>query len=185
MFSKILRDMNYSPFLPHHNVPIYHPPRLMDGVRRWIRSGSPLRHASIRAEPHADPNASSDSDAERVDKTSTEYIAAALLNPVVTAKEKKEYWDYVTQCEEMLDSQDMDCVEAKDQQLYANVVAVAAMGPVEEDAQVWPTPTEKDIDIYYGYVEKANPFDDEVVGGKEFLPVAFNYEKWTTEDYCD
>ena len=144
----------------------------MDGVRRWIRSGSPLRRASIRVEARNEASAKTSKLDHRPDKTSTEYIATALLSPVVPAEEKQEYTEYIDQCREMLGTIP-DYAERKDQQVYESAVAMATMG--DDDMLV---PPDKDIDSFYSFVDKASPLIAESTGSRENLPITFNYEKW-------
>ncbi|KAJ3557105.1 hypothetical protein NM688_g1653 [Phlebia brevispora] len=168
---KTVRDINYSPFMPHHNVTI-HQPRLMDGVRRWIRAGSPLRRPNVRIESRHEASLKASKLDHRPDKTSTEYIATALLNPVVPPEEKQEYKEYIDQCREMLDTLP-EYAERKDQQVYENAVALATLG----DDNTW-VPPEKDVDTFYTFVEKGTPLVAESAGNKEVLSITFNYEKW-------
>lgn len=146
--------------------------RLMDGVRRWIGSGG----ASTRASPHVESRNVPASKAlkmeSRPDKMSTEYIATALLNPVVPSEEQQEYTDYVDQCQEML-KLPPDYAERKDMKVYENTVSLASLG--DEEAVVVQ---ERDLDAYTMYVEKASPFVAEAVGSNQHLPVSFHYEKW-------
>lgn len=108
----------------------------------------------------------------RPDKMSTEYIANALLNPVVPAEEEQEYTDYVVQCQEMLRTPP-DYADRKDIKVYENAISLAALGD-EEDIVVH----DRDFDAFEVYVEKASPFVAEAAGSKEHLPITFNYEKW-------
>ena len=146
--------------------------RIMDGVRRWIRSGSPLRRASVRVESRSDTSSKASKLDSRPDKTSTEYIATALLNPVVPTEEKQEYKDYIDQCQEILDVT-ADFAERKDQQVYESAIALATLEGDEESL-----PPEKDLETFYVYVDKASPQVAESAGNKELLPITFSYEKW-------
>lgn len=148
----------------------------MDGMRRYFRSGSssPLRRASVRAESRSEVSSKTSKIESRPDKTSTEYVATALLNPVVPPEEKQEYKEYVDQCAEMLDAPP-DYTERKDQKVYENAIAMSTSG----DDDFW-LPPEKDLDTLYAFVEKASPLVSETIGSKDNLPITFNYEKWTS-----
>ena len=137
----------------------------MDGVRRWIRSGSPLRRASVRVEPKSDTTSKSSKLDHRPDKTSTEYVATIHMNPVVSSGEKQEYEDYIEQCQEMLDVVP-DLAESKDLKTYESAVALAGWG---DDIQL--NPPERDVHVMYAYLDKATSSTSD--------PVLFNYyDKW-------
>ena len=73
----------------------------MDGVRRWITSGSPTTRKSAHVEPWHAPASKASKQEVKVDRNSTGYIAAALLDPVVPEEEELEYGAYVEQCDEL------------------------------------------------------------------------------------
>lgn len=185
--------MNTSPFMARHRASAPHHPRsvpsrsihlrllmghsrlrLMDGVRRWIGSGALSSRASPHVESRNVPASKSSKLESRPDKMSTEYIATALLNPVVPPEEEQEYTVYVDQCQELLRSPP-DFVERKDMKVYENAISLANLG--DEEAI---TIQERDFDVYASYVEKGSPFVAEAIGSKELLPITFNYEKWVT-----
>ncbi|THG95141.1 hypothetical protein EW026_g6457 [Hermanssonia centrifuga] len=170
---KSARDINNSPFMPRYIVPL-HPPRLMDGVRRWIRAGSPSKRNSVRAESRHEAGLKSSKSDQRPDKTSTEYIASALLDPVVPLEEEHEYKDYIDQCQDMLNAPP-DYAERKDQKVYINAVALSAL----DDDDPWAVP-DKELELFGVYMKKGSPYTAESAGSRENLPVTFNYEKWIT-----
>ena len=148
----------------------------MDGVRRWIRASSPMRRSSVRIESRASPTSSSNKLDPRPDRSSTAYLAGALLDPVVPAEEKQEYKDYIDQGQEMLDLPP-DWAEPKDQLVYEHAIALAAAG--EEDADERWIPPEKDVDVFCAFVEKGSPLVVETEGSQQFLPITFDYGRWT------
>ncbi|KAI0340121.1 hypothetical protein BDW22DRAFT_1379536 [Trametopsis cervina] len=168
---KTAMDMNISPFMPRHRGAAHHP-KLMDGVRRWITSGSPSRRNNTHVESRHTPASKTSKLEHRPDKNSTEYIATALLDPVVPPEEEQEYTDYVEHCQEILMALP-DYTERKDMHIYENAVALASFG--EEDVIVTQ---ERDFDIFDMYAERGSPSVAEAMGEKELLPVSFHYEKW-------
>ncbi|OCH91332.1 hypothetical protein OBBRIDRAFT_792381 [Obba rivulosa] len=182
---KTARDVNYSPFLPHHTTT--HHPGLMDGVRRWISSSHAPGARHSRVQRAFDPKGKSLNAAAQLDKLSTEYIATQLLNPDVPEKERIEYHNYIEQCQELLVSYsadqekaefedneslvsyDEDDVKRKDWKKYNRAVHIAH-GNIEHlrDDQE---------ELYAGYIDRVSPQALER-RHKDSLPVSFNYEKW-------
>ncbi|KAI0727772.1 SacI homology domain-containing protein [Fomitopsis betulina] len=89
---KTARDINHSPFLPHHNTAAYHHhhPKLMDGVRRWIRS-SPKGTRMSPVDGPTRPRSRFVATPVETDPNSTEAIATQLMDPIVAPKEEDEY----------------------------------------------------------------------------------------------
>ncbi|EKM53859.1 uncharacterized protein PHACADRAFT_209710 [Phanerochaete carnosa HHB-10118-sp] len=141
-----------SPFMPRHTT-AHHSPRLMDGVRRWMASGSPTSRKSTHIETWYAPPSKVTKTELRPGKGSTEYIAAALLDPSVPPEEEAEYGAYVAQCQEL------------------------SRAP-QDDLWHRSSVRDKDVDLYAGYVEKGRPFTSDFAGEKEQLPIQFDYEKW-------
>ncbi|KAH9916211.1 SacI homology domain-containing protein [Fomitopsis serialis] len=115
---KTARDINHSPFLPQYNPSSHHHhhPKLMDGVRRWMRSSPKGSHMSP-VDGVARPRSRFVGNAVELDPTSTEAIATQLLNPNVAPKEEDEYQEYVNQYEELLVTTD-DGVARDDLEKY-------------------------------------------------------------------
>lgn len=65
--------------------------RLMDGVRRWIRSSPASNRHSKRTESYQDPESPTEQENDPVYQYSTEYIARRLMDPIVLPEEKVEY----------------------------------------------------------------------------------------------
>ena len=144
----------------------------MEGVRRWIGSSSPTSRNIPHIESRNVPTSKTSKLEHRPDKMSTQYIATALLDPVVPEEELQEYSDDVEQCQEMLRAPP-DYAERKDMKVYENTISLASFGD-EEIIFVH----ERDLDNYATYAEKSSPYVAEAAGNKEKLPITFNYEKW-------
>lgn len=144
----------------------------MDGVRRWITSGSPSTRKSAHIEHGHAPTSKASKHEIKVDKNSTEYIAVALLDPVVPEGEELEYNAYVEQCDE-LSRAPPELAGRKDQKVYEGAVILSSLG--DESSELIK---EKDNELYRVYVEKGRPYTADVVDGKETLPVVSDYEKW-------
>ncbi|KAI0920428.1 hypothetical protein AcV5_010162 [Taiwanofungus camphoratus] len=163
---KTARDINHSPFLPHHTSS--HHPRLMDGVRRWIGSnpapGSRISHADRVSNPRSKLQGIS----VELDPNSTEAIATQLLDPTVS--EEAEYEEYVDQYEELLVASD-HWLARDDLEKYQHAFGIAQ----GELAYLHDAKEES----FAPYVESANP---QGLDGapRDFLPIKFDYEKWLT-----
>ncbi|KAF9511296.1 hypothetical protein BS47DRAFT_1395206 [Hydnum rufescens UP504] len=125
------KDLNYSPFQPRvEAAQQLHPPRIMDGVRRWIGANHDLssRKVSEKAtnEVHLDLNHEN----EVLDPSSIEAIVSRLMLPVVSATEKAEYEWYVEQPRALLTSSGTTA-ERKDLDMYVAGVRMA-MGEISE-----------------------------------------------------
>lgn len=149
--------------------------RLMDGVRRWITSGSPTARKSPHVEPWHAPASKASNQEIKVDKSSSEHIAAALLDPAVPLDEEREYGAYVEQCDE-LSRAPPNLAGRKDQRIYESTVLLSALGGDESLGDV----KEKDLEVYGTYIEKGKPYTAEVVNEKETMPIVFDYGKWLT-----
>ncbi|ETW81555.1 hypothetical protein HETIRDRAFT_318364 [Heterobasidion irregulare TC 32-1] len=162
---KTVRDINQSPFHPHHN-PIIHPPWIFHGVRRLIRSNSPsgfrgsYKSAMLRAS-----TSSKQSDAEP-DPHSTATVAQQLLHPHVSRKEEDEYQRYIDQCQDMM-SDDLDSGPSEKDQIKYELVVQLALGQV-------PDTDDKLDDPSMAFIQRA--FVDSA--DADALPITFNYEKW-------
>ena len=143
----------------------------MDGVRRWITSGSPTTRKSAHVEPWHAPASKASKQEIKIDKSSTEHLAAALLDPVVPEEEELEYNAYVEHSRAP-----PELPGRKDQRMYESTVLLSVLGRDENIAAV----REKDLEIYGTYVEKGRPYEAEVVNEKETLPIVFDYGKWLT-----
>ncbi|TBU59894.1 SacI homology domain-containing protein [Dichomitus squalens] len=91
---KTARDINMSPFLPHH-APSHQHPKLMDGVRRWMGQNSSGGSRIPRIDRSQDPKSrlkKPNVTPEDVPETLPE-IVLRLLDPIV--KEEEEYQEYV------------------------------------------------------------------------------------------
>lgn len=144
----------------------------MDGVRRWITSGSPTNRKSAHVEAwHVPPSKTSITEL-KPDKNSTEYIAVALLDPSVPPGEETEYGVYIAQCYE-LSRAPQEYAARKDQRTYEGAVSLASSGGSDT-----ATVRDKDVETYVSHVEKGRPFTSDFVGEKERLPIQFDYEKW-------
>ncbi|OBZ74532.1 Polyphosphoinositide phosphatase [Grifola frondosa] len=161
---KTARDINYSPFLPHHNSSSHHP-RLMDGVRRWIGSSPSPGSRKSHTDRTLDAKSKKPKVASEPDLYSTKYIAAQLLNPMVSEEEEAEYQEYIDQCQELLVTSN-DEVEHNDMEKYRYAVRLAG-GEIADDQDV------QDESVYAAYVERATP--QSLQGG---YTGTFNYEKW-------
>ncbi|CAL1708203.1 unnamed protein product [Somion occarium] len=170
---KTAADINYSPFLAHHNVNL-HPPRLMDGVRRWIGSSTVVRHHP-RVELRQDKKqaARSKEVPERPkDIHSTEYVATQLLNPDVSKKERAEYEEYINQTIALL-SMAHEHAEPGDEKVYETSVRVARGEEVRLSNE-----TDKDLATYTAFIERGSPDIAVDAFAKGRFPITFNYEKW-------
>lgn len=137
-----------------------------------MRSGSPTNLEDENDEAWHGPTLKASKHEIRIDKSSTEYIAAALLDPIVPEDEQDEYRVYVEQCHELATAPP-EYAGRKDQKVYEASVALAYHGEAAlEDIKL------KDRELYGAYVEKGRPFTAEVVGYRENLPITFDYEKW-------
>ncbi|KAI0086625.1 SacI homology domain-containing protein [Irpex rosettiformis] len=165
-------DMSISPFMPRHRGAA-HQPKLMDGVRRWMTSGSPSNRKKQHVESRHAPASKTSLLEHRPDKNSTEYIAISLLDPVVPPEEEQEYTYYVEHCQELVMAQP-DYTVRKDMVIYENAVAVADIG--DEDELI--TAQDRDLEIFEMYVDRSSPAVAMGFGDRELLPVSFHYEKW-------
>ncbi|KAH9834386.1 SacI homology domain-containing protein [Rhodofomes roseus] len=167
---KTARDINHSPFLPHHNTSSHHHhhPKLMDGVRRWMRS-SPKGSRMSPVDGVARPRSRFVGNAVELDPTCTEAIATQLMDPAVAPKEEDEYQEYVNQYEELLVMTD-DGVARDDREKYQSGVFIAH-GDLS-----WLQETKEDV--FATYVESVNP--QRLDGPRDSLPTKFDYEKWIT-----
>lgn len=145
----------------------------MDGVRRWIASGSPSSRNKQHVESRNAPASKTFKMEHRPDKNSTGYIATALLDPVVPPEEEKEYTDYVEHCQELVMAQP-DYTVHKDMVIYETAVAITDMG--DEDEVI--TVQDRDLEIFEMYVDRSSPAVAEGFRDRELLPVSFHYEKW-------
>lgn len=164
---KTARDINHSPFLPHHNSATHHHPRLMDGVRRWMRS-SPVPGSRIsQIDRSTRPKSRHQGTVVELDPTSTEMIAQQLMNPSLSPEEESEYQDYVDQYEELLVTTD-DGVARDDWEKYQNGVWLA-----QGELSCLQEPRE---DTFAAYVYNVSP--QRLDGHRDPLPIKFDYEKW-------
>lgn len=145
----------------------------MDGVRRWIGSGSPSSRNKQHTESRHSPKSRTFKLEHRPDKTSTQYIATALLDPAVPPEEEQEYTDYVEHCQELVMARP-DYTERKDMNIYENAVMIASLGDEEDVILV----QERDFEIFELYIDRGSPAVAEGFGEKELLPVSFYYDKW-------
>jgi len=164
---KTARDINYSPFLPHHNSSAHHHPRLMDGVRRWMRSSSVPGSRISHVDRATRPRSRHVGNTVELDHNSTEVIATQLMDPTVAPKEEIEYQDYVDQYEDLLVTSD-DGVAREDMEKYRSGVWIAQgelsfLQDVRED-------------IFAAYVGNVTP--QTMDGLRDPLPVKYDYEKW-------
>ncbi|CCM03213.1 uncharacterized protein FIBRA_05337 [Fibroporia radiculosa] len=170
---KTARDINHSPFLPHNNSPSRHHPRkqfhrLMDGVRRWI-SSSPVRGSRIsHADRTARPRSRHMGNVVEQDSNLTEVIATQLMDPIVSPKEEAEYQEYVDQYEELLVMSD-DGVARDDLERYQHGVWI-----VQGNLSCLHD-TKDDMVKFATYIESTTP---QRIGGRDALPIKFDYEKW-------
>ncbi|KAM5532686.1 hypothetical protein V8D89_013655 [Ganoderma adspersum] len=98
---KTARDVNMSPFLPHH-VPSHQHPKLMDGVRRWIGQNPGGSQRKSRIDRPQDPKSKPKKPqviTEDAQETLPEFIMR-LLDPIV--KEEEEYQEYIEQGKDLL-----------------------------------------------------------------------------------
>ena len=107
------------------------------------------------------------------EKNSTEYIATALLDPIVPPEEEQEYTDYVEHCQEFVMAQP-EYTERKDMAIYENAVMISSLGDEEEVITVH----DRDLEIFEMYVDRCSPAVAEGFRDRELLPVSFHYEKW-------
>lgn len=161
---------NPSPFMPRHNSTL-HSSRLMDGVRRWMTSGSPTNRKSAHVEAWEAPQSSASNTELRLDRKSTECIATTLLDPTVPLEEEAEYGAYVAQCEELSRAPPESAARA-DQRTYEGAVSLASCGT--DAAAV----KDKDVTLYAAYVDKGRPLSTDFAAGRERLSTSFDYEKW-------
>jgi phosphatidylinositol 3,5-bisphosphate 5-phosphatase len=147
--------------------------RLMDGVRRWIGSGASATRSKQHVESRHAPTSKTSKREHIPDKNSTEYIATALLDPVVPLEEEQEYTDYVVHCQELVMAQP-EYTERKDMAIYENAVMIASLG----DEEALSTVHDRDLEIFGMYVDRSSPAVAVSFGDRELLPVSFHYEKW-------
>ncbi|QRV74438.1 polyphosphoinositide phosphatase [Ceratobasidium sp. AG-Ba] len=93
-----------SPFIPRIVAPAMQPPKLMQGVRRWMGSsqGSSKRKSTTLTLPPQ--TISTESSQKPVDASSMEAIVARSLSPTVPDEEENEYQRYITQHSDLMDT---------------------------------------------------------------------------------
>ncbi|KAI0785573.1 polyphosphoinositide phosphatase [Abortiporus biennis] len=172
---KTARDIDRSPFLPRHN-PAH--PRLMDGVRRWMGSNpSSSRHKNRGVESFQDSKSKASKLDNELDPYSTASIALQLLDPTVSKKEESEYQEYIDQCLELLYTPP-DYADPKDMRIYDSVIHKSSIGYQDHEVDEVLEVSEKDVNSYVSYVDKASPRIAESAGYRDYLPITFNYEKF-------
>ncbi|KAI0326799.1 hypothetical protein GY45DRAFT_1328461 [Cubamyces sp. BRFM 1775] len=147
---KTARDINMSPFLPHHqHVPH---PKLMDGVRRWMGTNPTAGSRTSRTDRVQDQKSKKPHSAAESVPESLSDMVKRLLDPIV--EEEDEYQQYVEQGQELLvTSSEEDDYLKPIYMKYINAVNVA-------QGQAEPAdPTEKDEKIINAYVDRGNPYD--------------------------
>ncbi|KAI0351616.1 hypothetical protein OH77DRAFT_1429434 [Trametes cingulata] len=147
---KTARDINMSPFLPHHTH--VHHPRLMDGVRRWMGTSPAAGSRISRTDRVQDQKSKKPHSAAESVPESLPEIVMRLLDPIV--EEEDEYQQYIEQGQELLvtSSEEIDYLKPIYMK-YIDAVNIA-QGSAE------PTePSEKDEKIMASYVDRGNPHD--------------------------
>ncbi|EIN05856.1 polyphosphoinositide phosphatase [Punctularia strigosozonata HHB-11173 SS5] len=159
---KTVKDIYRSPFLPHH-IPT-HPPRLMQGVRRWMGSQNNSHALKGSSKAIVETDTSRSRPEAITDPRSTEDLAVALLNPTVPDDEEAEYEVYIGQYAKMLDGPDT-LPERKDMLIYQKALR-AGIGEIP------------DADL-----DKLDPKVGSFVAVKdtrgESVRPTFPYDKWT------
>ncbi|KAG2363998.1 polyphosphoinositide phosphatase [Suillus spraguei] len=159
---KTLKDIAYSPFLPHSTHPTHHP-RLMAGVRRWIGTYPSSQHGFSKKALSSKQEVLKSNLPSTDDPRSSAALAKRLLHPDVPVEEQTEYLKYVDQCFALLEACN-DEAEPEDKEIYERFVR-KSKGIVEEG---------NSCDIYITYVRT---METEDVGtcGEDLVAT---YEQW-------
>ncbi|KAF8751532.1 SacI homology domain [Rhizoctonia solani] len=97
-----LSEPECSPFIPRIVAPAMQPPKLMQGVRRWMGQGSSKRKPNPITIP---PKTNQAEDHHEVlDSHSIEAMVARALSPVVSENEENEYQRYIEQHADLIDT---------------------------------------------------------------------------------
>ncbi|KAG8751052.1 phosphatidylinositol-3,5-bisphosphate 5-phosphatase [Ceratobasidium sp. 428] len=122
---KAASEAEGSPFIPRIVAPSMQPPKLMQGVRRWMGSsqGSSKRKQNIVTTP---PQiTSTESSRKVVDPSSVEAIVARSLSPTVPKEEEKEYQRYIMQHSDLMDTTgSLEQIDQEDYDLYCEGVQI-------------------------------------------------------------
>ncbi|CAE6359255.1 unnamed protein product [Rhizoctonia solani] len=120
---KKLSEPECSPFIPRIVAPSMQPPKLMQGVRRWMGQGPSKRKPNPitippKTQPAEDPR-------ETLDPHSVETMVARALSPVVSVDEEKEYQRYIEQHSDLMDTAgSVEQIDQKDYSLYLHEVRI-------------------------------------------------------------
>ncbi|CUA69205.1 Polyphosphoinositide phosphatase [Rhizoctonia solani] len=122
---KKLSEPENSPFIPRVAAPSMQPPKLMQGVRRWMGSsqGSSKRKPNaIMIPPKAQP---AENPLEVLDPHSVEGMVAGALSPTVSEREEKEYQRYIEQHSDLMDTAgSIEQIGQDDYDLYLREVQI-------------------------------------------------------------
>ncbi|KAG9103896.1 phosphatidylinositol-3,5-bisphosphate 5-phosphatase [Ceratobasidium sp. 370] len=122
---KAASEAEGSPFIPRIVAPSMQPPKLMQGVRRWMGSsqGSSKRKQSIVTPPPQVTSA--ETPGKVVDQSSLLTIIARSLSPTVPEEEEKEYQRYIAQHSDLMDTAgSLEQIDRDDYYLYCEGVRV-------------------------------------------------------------
>ncbi|CAE6469140.1 unnamed protein product [Rhizoctonia solani] len=167
---KKLLDSENSPFIPRIAVPSMQPPKLMQGVRRWMGSaqGSSKRKPNaITIPPTAQPT---ENPREMLDPHSVEGIIARALSPTVSEREEKEYQRYIEQHSDLMDT--AGSIEQIDQDDYSLYLREVQIGHGHIDDLDVP---EKCHKLYNTYAQSAAGPPEVAARTKETLDKARQY----------
>ncbi|KAG1761875.1 SacI homology domain-containing protein [Suillus occidentalis] len=159
---KTLKDIAYSPFLPHSTHPTHHP-RLMAGVRRWIGTYPSSQHGFSKKALSSKQEVLKLDLPSIDDPRSSAALAKRLLHPDVSVEEQTEYLKYVDQCFALLEACN-DEAEPEDKEIYERFVR-KSKGVVEEGIS---------CDIYATYVQIIEA-EDVGIYGEDLVAT---YEQW-------
>ncbi|KAF8704649.1 SacI homology domain, partial [Rhizoctonia solani] len=119
---KKLSEPECSPFIPRIVAPAMQPPKLMQGVRRWMGQGSSKRKPNpITIPPKTNP---AEDHHEVLDSHSIEAMVARALSPVVSENEENEYQRYIEQHADLIDTAGSVKIDQKDYNIYLHEVQI-------------------------------------------------------------
>ncbi|OJA07738.1 hypothetical protein AZE42_08440 [Rhizopogon vesiculosus] len=160
---KTMKDIAYSPFLPHSTHSVHHP-RLMAGVRRWIGTYPSSQHGFSKKTLGSKQDVLKSDIPSSDDPRSSAALAKRLLHPDVPVEEQTEYLKYVNQCYALLDACN-DEAEPEDKEMYERFVG-KSKGIVEES---------NSTDVYVTYCETMLVTEDIGICGEDLVAT---YTQW-------
>lgn len=122
---KKITEAEGSPFVPRIVAPSMQPPKLMQGVRRWMGSSqgsSKRKSTAVAAPPNVQPT---ENPRETLDPHTVEGLVARLLSPTVSEREEKEYQRYIEQHSDLMDTTgSYEQIDQDDYDLYSHEVRI-------------------------------------------------------------